>query len=95
MSEPGKLEQVLAQSIYVRGGNRPFGQLTAEDVRARAAELKAVTGFGPTARVGAVARAWSELAQELQQRGASSVSELPSEQVLSMAPRLWVSMPLG
>ncbi len=90
-----ELQQVLGQSVYVRGGSRAFGQLTREDVRSRADELRAVTGFGPTARVGAVARAWAELAQELQQSGASVVSQLPGERVLSLAPRLWVSLPLG
>ncbi len=96
MSESAaELERVLAQSVYVPGGSRPFGELTAEAVRARAAELKAVTGFGPTAKVGAVARAWAELAAELQQQGAASVAQLPAEKVLSLAPRLWVSMPLG
>ena len=42
--------------------NVPFGELTADDARARADELRAAIGWGPTARVAPVALAWRELA---------------------------------
>ena len=44
-------EQILDQQLYIGGANRSFGDVTLADVRARADELRAATGFGPTARV--------------------------------------------
>ena len=52
-----ELEQILAQQVFIRGANRPFGELERDDVRARADELRAATGWGPTARVAPVAHA--------------------------------------
>ena len=48
--------------MFIRGANRPFGELTARDARSRADELRAAVGWGPTARVAPVAQAWRELA---------------------------------
>ena len=90
-----RLEQILAQSVFIRGDNRPFGDLTLDDARARADELRAVTGFGPTARVAPVARAWRELTMELERGGVVSVRELPPERVIELAPQLWVVPPGG
>jgi hypothetical protein len=56
-----QVEQILRQTVYIRGANRPFGELTLDDARARADELRAATGWGPTARVAPVALAWREL----------------------------------
>jgi hypothetical protein len=81
--------------IYVRGANRPFGELTVDDVRARADELRAVTGWGPTARVAPVAMAWRELSMAMDQAGVATVSELPDELVAQMATKLWVVPPGG
>lgn len=88
-----ELQQVLEQSVFVAGANRAFGELTLEHVRARAGELRAATGWGPTARVAPVAAAWSQLAKEMQARGAASVGELDSELVSSLAAKLWVAFP--
>jgi hypothetical protein len=42
---------VLAERVFAGGRSKPFAELTADEVRARAAELKAATGWGPTANV--------------------------------------------
>lgn len=81
--------------VFIRGANRPFRELTPEDARTRADELRAVTGFGPTARVGAVAMAWRELGMALQQAGAASVGELDAETIARLAPKLWIVPPGG
>jgi hypothetical protein len=86
---------VLETTIYIRGANRPFGELTAEDVRARADELRAATGWGPTARVAPVARAWRELTMAMESAGAATVADLPAEVVTDLAPKLWVVPPGG
>jgi len=86
-------ELILQRQVYIRGASRPFGELTAADARERAQELRAVTGWGPTARVAPVALAWRELEGAMGRAGAGLVSELPPAQVVELAPKLWVLMP--
>jgi hypothetical protein len=88
-------DSILATTIYVDGANRPFGELTLDQVRARADELRAATGWGPTARVAPVARAWRELAMALEQAQAATVAELDAAVVGELAPKLWVVPPGG
>jgi hypothetical protein len=88
-------DSILATTIYVDGANRPFGELTLDQVRARADELRAATGWGPTARVAPVARAWRELAIALEQAQAGTVGELEFDVVTELAPKLWVVPPGG
>jgi hypothetical protein len=90
---PPEIAAVLASTVYINGANRPFGELTVDDVRARADELRAVTGWGPTARVAPVARAWRELTMEMERAGASSVADLDQGRLAGLAPQLWVVLP--
>jgi hypothetical protein len=93
MSPASDLQQILATPVFAGGVNQPFGQLTPEAVRARADELRTATGWGPTARVAPVARAWRELSIELERAGASSVAELDATLLERLAPELWVVLP--
>ena len=94
MSSVGSsLDQILAQPVFVEGANVPFGELSRDQVDARAQELRLTTGWGPTARVGPVARAWAELGRAMEQSGVSSVGALPAELLGEVAPRLWVVLP--
>jgi hypothetical protein len=94
MAEPPQdLPQILSTPVFIRGANRPFGELTLDDIRDRADELRAVTGWGPTARVATVARAWRQLAMEMERAGATSVAELDSTALADLAPQLWVVLP--
>jgi hypothetical protein len=86
---------IVSQQVFIRGANRPFGELTLDDVRARADELRAATGWGPTARVAPVAMAWRELAIAMERTGASTVSQVEAELVVDLAPKLWVVLPSG
>lgn len=86
-------QQILAQQIYIGGSNRLFGEVTLDDVRVRADELRATTGWGPTARVAPVARAWRELVLEMERSGCSTVGELDTAVLTALAPKLWVVMP--
>jgi hypothetical protein len=88
-------EDPLAQPVYASDGYKPLRDFTLSDVQARAAELKAATGWGPTARVGAVARAWSALAAEMRGAGAGTVSELVVPDAERLARSLWVRPPGG
>jgi hypothetical protein len=87
--------EILDQTVFSRGANRPFGDLTLADVRARADELRAAVGWGPTARVAPVALAWRELTMALERTGVATVRELDPEVVSELAPRLWVVPPGG
>lgn len=91
--QPAELQQILTTSVFIRGASRPFGELTLDDVRARADELRAATGWGPTARVAPVARAWRELAMEMERAGVGSVAELSADRLAALAQALWIVLP--
>ena len=80
--------------MFIRGANRPFGELTPDDARSRADELRAAVGWGPTARVAPVAQAWRELSIALDRAGAATVGALDPDVLVKLAPRLWVTLPV-
>ena len=86
---------VLEAVVHVPGGAKPFGEMTAAEVEARAAELKAAVGFGPTARVASVARAWAELARRMGAQEAATVAALDAQTVAALAEPLWIVPPGG
>ena len=88
-------EDPLQRPVYASDGYKPFAEFTLGDVQARASELKAATGWGPTARVGGVARGWSELARVMTGSGAQRVGELDRDAAEDFARRLWVIPPGG
>jgi hypothetical protein len=92
MSQP-EIEYILATPVFIRGANRPFGELTLDDVSSRADELRAATGWGPTARVAPVAQAWRQLSFEMQRAAATCVRDLDPELVGGLARNLWVVLP--
>ena len=67
--------------------------MTLEDARTQSAELGALAGWGPMAKVGTVARAWGDLAKNIEGRGASCVAELEPGMVKQMAMDLWIIPP--
>jgi hypothetical protein len=85
----------LAEPVFAGGRSKPFAELTADEVRARADELKATTGWGPTARVAGVARAWTVFARAMEEAGAAKVADLDPEIVAEHAEKLWVVPPGG
>lgn len=97
MSEPtiDLLGQILKREVFIRGANRPFGELTLQDARSRADELRTVTGWGPTARVAPVAMAWRELTMAMERAGAATAGELSAEALVALAPKLWLVPPGG
>lgn len=90
--QQAELEDVLSNLVFMRGANRQLRELTLEDVRGRADELRSTVGWGPTARVAPIARAWAELAKEMERAGAQTVAEMPSETMLDVGPRMWVKL---
>jgi hypothetical protein len=90
-----RAEAILERHVFIRGASRPFGELTEQDVGARAHELREAVSWGPTIRVAPVAKAWRELAEAMRRGSADCVAALPAEQVIELAPRLWVVLPGG
>ena len=86
---------ILATSVHVTGGARPFGELTQREVAARAAELKNAVGFGPTVRIASVARAWAELARRMDAARAVTVAELDEATIKELVQPLWIVPPGG
>jgi hypothetical protein len=95
VSSSTPLDKILATTVYIDGANRPFGELTIDQVRSRADELRAATGWGPTARVAPVARAWRELSMALEKAQVGTVRELGNDQLTELAPKLWIVPPGG
>jgi hypothetical protein len=89
------LEEILSASVHYGGRDRRFGELTADQVADRAAELREATGFGHRSRVSGVAAAWGALASVMRERGAPTVAELDPETVAERAESLWVVPPGG
>jgi predicted DNA-binding transcriptional regulator YafY len=92
---PPDAERVLAEHVFAGGRSKPFAELTADEVKAAAAELKAATGWGPTAKVASVAMAWGELSRLMEQSNAQTVRELDPDAVAQRAEKLWVVPPGG
>jgi hypothetical protein len=88
-------DDVLLRPVHAAGSDKPFGELSLGDVRSHAAELRSAVGWGPTARVAAVAQAWRELAEAMSADGAGTVGDLGSERAAEWAERLWVVPPRG
>ena len=86
---------ILAERVFAGGRSKPFAELTRAEVEERADELRSTVGWGPTARVAAVATAWRELARLMTERGAKTVAELDPEDVAARAEKLWVVPPGG
>jgi hypothetical protein len=85
----------LLTPVFAEGGYKPFGELTAADVAARATELKEATGWGPTAKIATVARAWADLARQMNDAGAATVGDLGTDVAAGLAEGLWVVPPGG
>jgi hypothetical protein len=93
MSE--RSDQALTEKVYDGSEYRPFGELTADDARDRAAALKEATGFGPMMRVRPVAEGWRTLAILMDESGAATVADLQPEEIEEYAQKVWVIQPGG
>jgi hypothetical protein len=92
---PPDASRVLSERVFAGGRSKPFAELTLDEVRERAAELRAATGWGPTAKVGPVAMAWAELGRLMEHVGAATVGDLRHDAVVERAEKLWIVPPGG
>jgi Fe-Mn family superoxide dismutase len=85
--------EVLERLVSVCGSEHRFGEVTIDEARAHSAELKALAGWGPMAKVGAIARGWGDLAVQMHKRDATTVAELDPGIVENAAKALWIILP--
>jgi Fe-Mn family superoxide dismutase len=84
---------LLERLVSVCGTEHRFGEVTIEEARAHSAELKALAGWGPMAKVGAIARGWGDLAVQMQKHNVTTVAELDPGIVENAAKALWIILP--
>jgi hypothetical protein len=89
------IARLLSSPVYSGGRERPFGELTAEAVADRAAELRGAVGLGHRSRVSGVAAAWDGLAAAMRDAGVATVADLDRETLAERAEALWVVPPGG
>ncbi|MFP5362377.1 MAG: superoxide dismutase [Thermoleophilia bacterium] len=84
---------ILERLVTVCSKQRRFGEVTMPEARQHSTELKALAGWGPMAKVGAVARGWGDLAVTMQERRAETVADLDPGIVEKAAIELWIVPP--
>ena len=87
------VSDILARTVSIAGVETVFGEIDKENAQKQAAELKALQGWGPMAKVGSIARAWADLANTLDKRDAATVAELDATTIITAATDLWVIPP--
>jgi len=87
------VSDILERTVSISGKMIAFGAITLDDARTQAAELGALAGWGPMAKVGSIARSWGELAKNMEGREAPTVSDLDVGMIKKMAVELWVIPP--
>ena len=79
----------------MRRSDKPFGELTVDEVQARADELASAVGWGPTVKVASVARRVVGARAAMSDEGARTVADLGEPAAAEFAERLWVVPPGG
>jgi Fe-Mn family superoxide dismutase len=87
------VSDILVRTVSISGVMVPFGGVTLEAARTQSAELGALAGWGPMAKVGTIARSWGELAKNLEGRGAETVADLDPTMIKKAAVDLWIIPP--
>ena len=88
-----EVADILVRLVTVCNVERRFGEVTMDEARKHAVELKALSGWGPLAKIGAIARGWSDLSVTMQKRKAETVAELDPGIVEKAAIELWIVPP--
>ena len=84
---------ILTRLVSVCGTEHEFGKITMDEAREHSAELKALAGWGPLAKIGAIARSWGDLALQMQKAKVTTVAELEPGAIEKAAIALWVVPP--
>ncbi|HEY5195582.1 MAG TPA: hypothetical protein VIJ51_00985 [Solirubrobacteraceae bacterium] len=87
-------EDTLTRPVHIGGAEKHFGEITLDEARARAKELKDVAGWGMN-RVLPVARAWGDLVRLMEKAGFEKIADLDPQTLDTMAKKMWVIPPKG
>ena len=87
------VSEILVRTVSISGKMVPFGEVTLDAARTQCSELNALVGWGPMAKVGTIARAWGELAKNIEGRGATTVADLEPGMIKKAAEELWIIPP--
>jgi len=87
------VSEILERTVSISGKMVAFGTIDVDAARTQSSELGALAGWGPMAKVGSIARAWGELAKNLEGRGAATVADLDPGMIKKAAEDLWVIAP--
>ena len=87
--------RLLSRPVAVADGEKPFAELTAEEVERHAELLGGAAGFGHGSRVAGVAFAWRRLGGLMRERHAATVADLDAAEIESLAEPLWIEPPGG
>ncbi len=87
------VSDILTRLVSVCGTEHEFGKVTMDEARAHSAELKALAGWGPLAKIGTIARSWGDLALQMQKAKVTTVAELEPGAIEQAAIALWVIPP--
>lgn len=88
-----EVADILERLVTVCSVERRFGEVTIDEARQHSTELKALAGWGPMAKVGAIARGWNDLATHMQKNRATTVSDLEPGMIERAAIELWIIPP--
>ena len=87
------VSEILARTVSISGKMVAFGEIDVDLARTQHSELGALAGWGPMAKVGTIARAWGDLAKNLEGRGAANVADLDPGLIKKSALELWIIPP--
>ena len=87
------VSDILERTVSISGEMIAFGEITLDAARKQQSELNALVGWGPMAKVGSIARAWGELAKNIEGRGAATVADLDPGMIKKAASDLWIIPP--
>jgi superoxide dismutase, Fe-Mn family len=88
-----EVANILTRPVSVCGTEHEFGNVTIDEARAHSAELKALAGWGPLAKIGSIARGWGDLALQMQKAKVTTVAELEPGVIEQAALTLWIIPP--
>ena len=89
----GRAQEARTRTVHIGERDVPFAEVTPDDARAQASELKSAGSWGPLQRVAKVALAWGELARVMESEEAATVGDLDDETIVLWAERVWVIAP--
>ena len=87
------VSDILERTVSITGKMVLVRRGHAEIAKTQAAELNALVGWGPMAKVGTIARAWGELAKNIEGREAETVADLEPGMIKKAAEDLWIVPP--